>query len=75
MARLYFKKRIKRIIDWEKIDKHAYLSAMERSPINDLEIKTLLKTHLSDDIFNQQTLIKGIVQSYYYEGLEKPIQP
>ncbi|WP_043902592.1 protein adenylyltransferase Fic [Helicobacter cetorum] len=66
-----FKKELKLIVDWDKIDKNAYLSAIKRSPVNDLEIKTLLKAHLSRDIFNKQTLIKGIIQSYYYEGLEK----
>ncbi len=54
---------------WDRIDKVAYLSAMERSPVNDLEIKTLLKKHLSSNINDPLTFIKGITQSYYYEGL------
>ncbi len=54
---------------WDRIDKAAYLSAMERSPVNDLEIKTLLKKYLSSNINDPLTLIKGITQSYYYEGL------
>lgn len=32
------KKKLKKCIDWSKIGKEDYLSAMERSPINDLEI-------------------------------------
>ncbi|GAA8798605.1 Fic/DOC family protein [Helicobacter pylori] len=40
---LLLKKELKKIVLWDRIDKAAYLSAMERSPVNDLEIKTLLK--------------------------------
>ncbi len=66
---LLLKKELKKIVLWERIDKAAYLSAMERSPVNDLEIKTLLKKHLSSNTNDPLTLIKGITQSYYYEGL------
>jgi cell filamentation protein len=44
---------------------------MERSPINELEIRTLLSENLSDDINNRELIFKGIEQSYYYEGYEK----
>lgn len=66
---LLLKKELKKIVLWDRIDKAAYLSAMERSPVNDLEIKTLLKKHLSSNTNDPLTLIKGITQSYYYEGL------
>ncbi|WP_033618510.1 protein adenylyltransferase Fic [Helicobacter pylori] len=64
---LLLKKELKKIVLWDRIDKAAYLSTMERS--NDLEIKTLLKKHLSSNTNNPLTFIKGITQSYYYEGL------
>lgn len=48
-----------------------YLQAMERSPINDLELKTLIKSNLTDKINDREIIFKGIKQSYYYEGLEK----
>jgi cell filamentation protein len=44
---------------------------MERSPINDLELRTLLAGHLTEDISNREIIFKGIEQSYYYEGYEK----
>jgi cell filamentation protein len=44
---------------------------MERSPVNDLELRTLLAEHLTEDIDNQEILFKGIEQSYYYEGYTK----
>jgi cell filamentation protein len=44
---------------------------MERSPINDLELKTLIKSNLTDKINDIEIIFKGIEQSYYYEGLEK----
>jgi len=44
---------------------------MQRSPINDLEIRTLLEANLTDKINDREVLIKGIEMSYYYEGYEK----
>jgi len=62
------KKELKLVVDWNLIDKEGYLSAMERSPINDLEIKHLLKHALTDKIDDREVYIKGIDASYYYEG-------
>ncbi|MFC3848500.1 protein adenylyltransferase Fic [Helicobacter baculiformis] len=59
------------VVDWQHVDKNAYLSAMERSPVNDLELKTLLKTYLTNKVSDREVIFKGIAQSYYYEGLEK----
>jgi cell filamentation protein len=58
-------------VNWQFVDKNLYLQAMERSPVNDLELRTLLANHLTDEIDNREILIKGIEQSYYYEGYEK----
>ena len=44
---------------------------MERSPVNDLELRFLLKGNLTDDVDNREIIFKGIEQSYYYEGYEK----
>lgn len=65
---MILKKEIGMVVDWNKIDKDDYLLAMERSPIKDLEIKTLLKSALTDEIDNREVYMKGIDQSYYYEG-------
>jgi len=62
------KRELKLVVDWSLIDKEDYLSAMERSPINDLEIKHLLKHALTDRIDDREVYIKGIDVSYYYEG-------
>ncbi len=59
------------VVDWQHIDKDEYLSAMERSPINDLEIRTLLGAHLTDKVNDREVLFKGVEQSYYYEGYRK----
>ena len=56
------------VVDWSKVDKNDYLLAMERSPIKDVEIKTLLKAALTDRINDRQVYMKGIDASYYYEG-------
>ena len=68
---LLLKKRIKKLVNWQFVDKTLYLQAMERSPINDLEIKTLLSSNLTEEINNREVIFKGIEQSYYYEGYEK----
>lgn len=55
----------------KNIDKSLYLQAMERSPVNVLEIRFLLQNNLTDDVDNREMIFKGIEQSYYYEGYEK----
>lgn len=62
------KNEIGKVVDWSKVDKEDYLLAMERSPIKDLEIKVLLKGALIDEINSREVYMKGIDQSYYYEG-------
>lgn len=63
------KNEIGKVVDWSKVDKEDYLLAMERSPIKDVEIKVLLKGALTDEINSREVYMKGIDQSYYYEGL------
>lgn len=63
---LILKKRLNKIVNWENIDKKLYLQAMERSPINTLEIKTLIENNLTDN-FSLETYFKGVETSYYYE--------
>lgn len=58
-------------IDWSLVDKEKYLSAMERSPVNDLEIKLLLKAALTNDIHNRDLFMKGIDHSYFFEGYQQ----
>ena len=62
------KNELQRVIDWSKIDKNAYLQAMERSPINDFEIKKLLDAALTDKINDREIFMKGLDVSYFYEN-------
>lgn len=62
------KKNLYLCIDWQQINKYDYLSAMERSPVNALEIKTLLKNASTSDINSREVYMKGIQRSYEYEG-------
>ena len=68
---MILKKNLRKVVNWQNIDKTLYLQAMERSPINDLEIKTLLSANLTDKIDDREVIFKGIDQSYYYEGYDK----
>ncbi|MDE5886863.1 MAG: Fic/DOC family protein [Muribaculaceae bacterium] len=69
---MILKKRLGKVIDWRLIDKDKYLQAMERSPINDLELRFLLQPALTEKINDREVIFKGIEQSYYYEGYIKP---
>lgn len=62
------KAEIQQVIDWNKVDKDEYLSAMQRSVVKDVEIKVLLKQALTDQIHDRALFMKGIDVSYYYEG-------
>ena len=64
---LILKKNLKKCVDWSNVGKQAYLSAMERSPVNDLEIKELLRPALTESINEREVYIKGIDRSYHYE--------
>ena len=68
---LILKAKLKKMVDWQFIDKSLYLQSMERSPINDLELRTLLFANLTNEINNREIIFKGIEQSYYYEGYQK----
>ncbi len=68
---MILKKRLNKVINWANIDKEQYLQAMERSPINDLELRFLLQPNLTDKVNDREVIFKGIEQSYYYEGYEK----
>ena len=63
-----FKTEIGKVIDWSKVDKEDYLLAMERSSVKDIEIKHLLKNALTNEINSREIYMKGIDNSYYYEG-------
>lgn len=65
---MMLKASLAKVVDWSKVDKEDYLLAMERSPIKDLEIKHLLKAALSDEVESREVYVKGIDQSYHYEG-------
>lgn len=64
------KKELRQVIDWSQVDKEDYLLAMERSPVKDLEIKTLLRAALTDRINDREVYMKGVDASYHYEGYD-----
>lgn len=64
---LMMKKNLKQCVDWARVEKHDYLSAMIRSHVNDTEIRELLRGALTDKIDDRDVFMKGVEQSYYYE--------
>lgn len=68
---MILKNRLGKVVNWQTVDKDLYLQAMERSPINDLELRFLLQPALTDRIDDREVIFKGIEQSYYYEGYSR----
>ena len=68
---LMLKKNLNVCVDWTMVDRTDYLSAMERSPVNSLEIKHLLKNALTDKVDDRGVYLRGIQQSYVYEDLDR----
>lgn len=64
---LMLKARLKKCIDWSKIEKKQYLEAMTQSVADSTQIKSLLRDALTDDITSRELFMKGIDYSYYYE--------
>lgn len=64
---LILKRNLKLCVDWSKINKKDYLSAMEKSVTNPTHIKALLQSALTDKINDREIFMKGVDYSYYYE--------
>ena len=67
---LIFKRSLKKCVDWSKIDKTEYLQAMRKSPVDDSDIRRLLRGALTAKINDRELFMKGIDYSYYYEQEE-----
>ncbi len=65
---LILKEKLQKVVDWNLINKEDYLSAMERCPVNDLEIRYLISNALTDEINDRELYMEGIDVSYFYEG-------
>jgi len=61
------KKRLGKCVDWSKISKREYMSAMMQSPTNSNVLKSLLQNALTNKINDREMFMKGIDYSYYYE--------
>lgn len=56
---MILKTKLKKLVNWQLVSKELYLQAMERSPINDLELRTLLIANLTDEIDNRENHFQG----------------
>ena len=68
---LILKKHLTKCVDWSKIDKKAYLTAMQESSVDSSHIYELIKGALTNDINNREIFMKGIDYSYYYEQVDE----
>ena len=67
---LILKKNLSKCIDWQRVDKVDYLEFMKISPVRSKYIKMLLRKELTDKINDREVFMKGLDQSYIYEGLD-----
>ena len=65
---LMLKKSLGQVVDWRRVDKEDYLLAMERSPVQDTEIKCVLRAALTARVNDREIYMKGLDHSYFYEG-------
>jgi cell filamentation protein len=72
---LILKKRLKKCVDWSKIAKNDYMTAMIESASDDSRIRNLLKNALTDEIDSREMFMKWIDYSYYYEEEDIIITP
>lgn len=64
---LMLKKRLKKCVDWSKIQKNDYLNAMIQSASHDDTIRLLIGSALTPEIESREMFMKGVDYSYYYE--------
>ncbi len=64
---LILKKNLQKCVDWSKIDKSAYLNAMQKSPVDYSDIFRLIEGALTSKIDDRELFMKGVDYSYYYE--------
>ena len=62
------KRELRQVVDWSRVDKTAYLRAMELSPLDDSAIKRLLAAALTDKVTDREVFMKGLDASYFYEN-------
>ncbi|MBQ8919966.1 MAG: Fic family protein [Acidaminococcaceae bacterium] len=67
---LILKKNLTRCVDWSRIDKKDYMTAMEKSVLDEILILQLIQNALTDQIDDREVFMKGIDYSYYYETEE-----
>lgn len=72
---LMLKRTLKKCVDWSRIDKFEYLSAMRESIDDSSHLKSLLRAALTGKIDNREMFMKGIDYSYYYESDDSSMEP
>lgn len=68
---MMLKKNLGKCVDWSKIEKRAYLQAMQKSPVDASHIFRLIDGALTTEIDNREIFLKGIDYSYYYEEADE----
>lgn len=66
---MMLRRTLRKVIDWRKISREVYMQAMERSPINDLELRYLLQNAMTTETDDRDVVSHGLEQSYYYKAM------
>lgn len=64
---LMLKRSLRRCVDWSRINKNEYLTAMRESVADSTHVKRLIESALTPLINDREMFMKSIDYSYYYE--------
>ena len=64
---LILKSRLGKCVEWARVDKMAYMSAMMWSGSGSVGVEALLERALTEKIYNHEVFLEGIAQSYRFE--------
>ena len=68
---MMLKKNLQRVVDWRNIDRDKYLQAMERSPVNDLELRFLIQPNLTDRTDDREVIFKSVFGNFSFYSYKK----
>jgi cell filamentation protein len=69
---MMLRENLNKIVDWQHIRRAKYFDAIKKSHSYSDDLITLIDNHLTDKIDDREVIVKGLEQSYFFEGYQKP---
>lgn len=64
------RKELKQTVDWSKIDKDSFLMAIEMSPVNQTDIKSIVKSALSQELSDREVYTHSIDANFKFDDYD-----